>query len=456
MKKLKIVVVGAGSREFGPATINDVLLSDTLNQLELELTLMDVNPKELPEHQKYAEEVSLKLNRNCTINHTTDLEKALEGADFVITAIEIRRYYYWSMDFHVPRKYGFRQVYGENGGPGGLFHALRNFGPSMKIIRAMEKVCPDAYMLNYTNPLTKLCEVLTKSSPVKVIGLCHGVFQGKTQLSDLLEMDVDDLDAKASGLNHFTWFHSIKHKKTGEDLYPKLKAREKEAHWFGEWDEIALSRILMRVFGMYPSPGTNHIGEYIRWAEEFLGSSAMQYFYDPLEENPWKSGKIPTYLYNLHTKATHFPLYPNEVPEAIYPEKERDCDVCPSGELAIPIIEGMICGVSHELGAINIPNKDYLVPGLDEDSIIEVPAIVDENGLQPMKMPRLPEGILALLRRQTSIHKLLVESYREQSRNKLLQALLLDPTVHSYRNAVEFLNEMCELQKEVLPKLEWD
>jgi alpha-galactosidase len=116
----------------------------------------------------------------------------------------------------------------------------------------------------------------------------------------------------------------------------------------------------------------------------------------------------------------------------------------------------MICGVSHELGAINIPNKDYLVPGLDEDSIIEVPAIVNENGLQPMKMPRLPEGILALLRRQTSIHKLLVESYREQSRNKLLQALLLDPTVHSYRNAVEFLNEMCELQKEVLPKLEWD
>jgi alpha-galactosidase len=456
MKNLKIVVVGAGSREFGPATINDILLSDALNELDLELTLMDINPKELPEHQKYAEEVSKKLDRRCTINHTTDLEKALEGADFVITAIEIRRYFYWSMDFHIPRKYGFKQVYGENGGPGGLFHALRNFSPSMKIIRAMEKVCPDAYMLNYTNPLTKLCEVLTKLSSVKVIGLCHGVFQGKTQLADLLEMDVENLDAKASGLNHFTWFHNIKNKKTGEDLYPKLKAREKEAHWFGEWDEIALSRILMRVFGMYPSPGANHIGEYIRWAEEFLGSSAMQYFYDPLEGNPWKTGKIPTYLYNLHTKATHFPLYPEEVPPAIYPEKEQDCEICPSGELAIPIIEGMVCGKPHELGAINIPNKGGLVPGLDEDSVIEVPAIVDENGLQPLKMPRLPEGILALLRRQTSIHKLLVEAYSEQSRNKLLQALLLDPTVHSYRNAVEFLNEMCELQKEVLPKLEWD
>ncbi|RMG82922.1 MAG: alpha-galactosidase [Bacteroidetes bacterium] len=455
MKKLKITVIGAGSREFGPATINDILLSDALNEQDLEMTLMDVNEKELPEHKQYAERVAQKLGRTPKINYTTNLEKSLEGADFVITAIEIRRYYYWSMDFHVPRKYGFRQIYGENGGPGGLFHALRNFEPSVQIVRAMEKVCPDAWLLNYTNPLTKLCELLTTLSPIKVVGLCHGVFQGKTQLCHLLEMDMADLDARASGLNHFTWFHTIRHKKTGEDLYPKLKTRERQAHWLGEWDEIALSRILMRVFGLYPSPGTNHIGEYIRWAEAFLGSSALQYFYDPKEENPWETGRIPTYLYNLHTRATRMPLFPEEAPQAIYPEKESKGEICPSGELAIPIIEGLFCGRTHELAAVNVPNTGGLVPGLDEDAVIEVPAVVNSEGLRPEAMPRLPEGILALLRRQTSIHKLLVEAYVEGSKNKLLQALLLDPTVHSYHNAVECLNEMCALQKDVLPRLEW-
>ncbi|MFQ5677203.1 MAG: alpha-galactosidase, partial [bacterium] len=336
--KQKIVLVGAGSKEFGPASIRDILLSNALGNCDLSLVLMDINEKGLRAHQKYAEDVARRLKRKVKISHTTGLQEALAGADFVITSIETRRYFYWSQDFHLPRKYGFSQIYGENGGPGGLFHALRNYQPMFDIAKAMERICPEAWMLNYTNPLTKICEMLTKCTKVKIIGLCHGVFQGKKQIARLLEMDVNELKAYASGLNHFTWFHSVQHAKTGEDLYPKLQERESKAHWLAEWDEIALSRVLYRVFGLYPSPGANHIGEYIRWASEFLASSKLQYFYDPRDSDPWKENKVPTFLYNLDTHPTATPFNPEKPIAALYvKKKEFDPDeIYPSGELASP------------------------------------------------------------------------------------------------------------------------
>ena len=451
--RLKLTLVGAGSRSFGPATIRDIMLSDSICEQDLDVMLMDLSAPALERTRDYANAVAANLRRNPRISVSTNLEEALENADFVVTAIEIRRMHYWAQDFHVPRKHGFNQIYGENGGPGGLFHALRNMKPMLDIVHAMERVCPDAWMLNYTNPLAKLCEAMTRLSTVKVIGLCHGVFHGKQQLCKLLDIKMEDLDAEASGLNHFTWFQSIRDRKTGEDLYPLLKGREKEAHWLAEWDEIALSRIMLRTFGLYPSPGANHIGEYVRWADAFLASSPLQFFYDPLEGHPWETGEMPAFIYNMNENPTSAPLFAGEIAEPFVDPMNTE-NIEPSGELAIPIIEGVFCGVEQELAAVNIPNAGYM-PGLPDETVVEVPATVDAKGLHPKAMPMLPESILALLRTQASIGKLLVEAYSENSRNKLLQALLLDPTTHSYRSAVDLINEMCELQAEVLPELGW-
>ena len=137
---LKIVLIGAGSQEFGPASIRDVLLSEILARRDIHLVLMDKNATELPGHLRYARDIAARLGRQTHLSATTDLSEALEGADFVISAIEVRRYFYWSQDFHIPRKYGFRQIYGENGGPGGLFHALRNFSPMEEIVREIYTV----------------------------------------------------------------------------------------------------------------------------------------------------------------------------------------------------------------------------------------------------------------------------------------------------------------------------
>ena len=474
---MKIVLVGAGSREFGPATIRDILLSDPLCDDGVEIALVDTDPSGLDPTQAYAESVAARLARPATVSATSRLPDALPGADAVIVAIEINRYFHWAQDFHVPRAFGFPQIYGENGGPGGLFHALRNMGPTVEIARAMDAHCPDAWLVNYTNPLTKLCEAATRLADVRVVGLCHGVFHGIEQMARILELPPGRLDARASGLNHFTWFGSVTDRATGEDLYPRLRERERAGDLMHDWDQIALSRILFRVFGRFPSPGANHIGEYVRWAGEFLASSALQFFYDPTDGHPWETGAVPTWIYNLGDNPTDTPLFPERPRARARPSRREpggrdsrpppdrtrrpdpaqpsdDPDLAPSRELAVPLLEGVLRGEERYLDAVNVPNAGH-VPGLPDGTVVEVPATAGRSGLHPVAAPPLPEPILALMRTQTSINRLLVDAFRRRSRHTLLQALLLDPTTESYRQAVGLVNEMFRLQREALPEMDW-
>lgn len=447
MDKLKVALVGAGSRSFGPATVRDVLLSESICQRDLTLALMDIDPKALEVSERYAKHVADKLGRKVTIQATTSLPEALDGTKFVVDAVEISRDVYWAMDFHIPRKHGFKQIYGENGGPGSLFHALRNMPLIMGIAKEMERSCPDALLLNYTNPMHKLCEAVTRLTKIQTIGLCHGVWMGMHQISKMLGIPTERLDAPACGLNHFTWFQSIRDKETGEDLYPRLREIERQGDWLSDWHEIGLSRILFRRFGLYPSPGTNHHGEYIGWAEEFYASE-LHWFYDPVDGHPWETGKAPEFVYSLSGNVTGRPFLPPP-PEPHQPEND---EIHFSGELAAPIIEAVGCGEKRELDAINVPNYGA-IPGLPDETVIEVPGTADGNGIVKTQMKPLPEAINSLIRTQAAIQAVLVEAYAEQSKEKLLQAVLMEPTVNSYRRAVEMVDEMLRLQKDLLPPL---
>lgn len=454
---IRIAIIGAGSESFGSVTIRDVCLSDALNETDVELVLMDIVAEHLPAREKYAHYVAERLGRAVHITATVNLDEALSSANYVVTAIEVDRYLHWSQDFHIPRQYGFMQVYGENGGPGGLFHALRNMGPMLHIARRMEALCPEAILLNFTNPESKLCQAINMLTKVKTFGLCHGFAMGRNQIASFLQMPVEELETSACGMNHFTWFQMVRSRVTGDDLYPALREKERRADPLAQWDEMALSRICLRTFGLWPSPGANHIGEYVRWAQEFLASSALQYYYDPADGHPWQTGNNPRFVYSLAGRHTEVPMFPKEAPKTAVPEYEEpkdEADLRPSEELAVPIMEAISCGALHELGAVIVPNQG-VIPGLDDDTVVEVPAVADRNGVRPRKMEPLPEAITALLRLQGSIQKLLVEAYAERSSRKLLQALLLDPTVHSYRNAVALINDMCELQKDILPTMRW-
>ena len=445
----KIALIGAGSRSFGPATIKDILLNDPLCDAGVELALMDIVPDHLGDAEQLAQRVAGQLGRTAEINATTDLEVALAGADFVVTAIEVDRYLYWAQDFHIPRKYGFDQIYGENGGVGGIFHALRNMGPILHIARTMERLCPDARMLNFTNPEHKLCEAVSRLTDVTSIGLCHGVLGGVRQLAHILDMPAEDLETAACGINHFTWFQVIRDRRTGEDLYPRLRERELQGDWFADWHELALGRVLLRRFGLWPSPATNHYGEYIHWAKEFMASE-MHFTYDPAEGHPWDTGRIPEFVYTINGVNTRRPWIPSEPGEPEPPTDELALST--SGELAVPIMEGVTCGTSRALDAINVPNNGS-IPNLPDDMVVEVPGVADADGVRAAQMDPLPEAIAAMLRLHGSIHTLIVEAYDEGSKDKLLQAILLEPTVDSYHRAVAMMEEMLELQKDLLPSL---
>ena len=458
-EKLKIAIIGAGSVSFCPCTINDILMSDTLNKLPLEICLMDIRGEALPPAVTYAQESAAYLKRSPKISSTTDLTEALTGADFVVVAIEVDRYLYWSQDWHVFRKYGFKHVFGENGGPGSMFHTLRNIPPVLHIAKEMEKHCPDAWLLNFTNPEAKLIETVLKLTKIKAVGLCHGTNMGIEQIADMLEMDEDDIDVDACGLNHFGWFQRITDRRNGEDLYPKLKALENKMNWTEQWDGWALSRIMLRTYGLFPYPGTSHIGEYISWAQDFAPGALNMYFYDPVREDPWakKVGPHSDFTFDESDQAP--PRYPEE--GKTFEEmdfnpafKFHPSQVEPSGEVVVDIIEAMITNTRIDFPSANMLNNG-LIPNLPADMVIEVSAYADGTGVHGKPMAPLPEAIAAMIRLQASIHQLVIDAYTEKSRNKLLQAVLLDPTASNYYNAVTAINELCELQKEMLPEMHW-
>ncbi len=443
---VKIALIGAGSRSFGPGAVRDVLLSEPLKDCAVEHALMDISKERLDETAAYARSAKKRLGHDARITATTDLRKALDGAGFAIAAIEVKRFLYWTQDFHVPRKHGFRQVFGENGGPGGIFHALRNMGPMVEIARAMEDLCPHALLLSFSNPEHKLCEAVSRLTSIRAVGLCHGVFMGQHQIAHLLGVKPDDLETIACGMNHFTWFQTIKDRRTGEDLYPRLRAAEREGDWLSDWHELAMARVMLRRFGLWPSPAPNHYGEYVRWAEEFVVSE-IQYFYDPADGHPWETGVVPEFVYSLTGNPTGRPWRAEQGEQ----RPMKDAPLKPTGELDVPIIEALTCGLRRELAAINVPNRGA-IPNLPDDMVVEIPAVADGDGLHPCRLEPLPEAIAAMLRLQGSIHKLTVEAFAERSRDKLIQAVLLDPTVDSYRRAVEMVDEMCRLQADMLPR----
>lgn len=455
--KLKIVMVGAGSCSFCPVTLSDILLSDPINSLPLEVCLMDIDGHALEVSHKFAKKAVGISGRTVNLQATTDLDTALKDADFVVSAIEVDRYHYWSMDFHIPRRYGFRQVYGENGGPGGMFHTLRNLGPTLHIAHRMEELCPDAWLINYTNPEAKLVEAILKLTKIRAVGVCHGFDMGVAQVAKFLDRKPEELDITGYGLNHFGWLTAIKDKQTGEDLYPEFRRKEEQSHWLANWDEVALSRMMMRTYGLYPYPGTNHIGEYIAWSDEFLASTKIQYFFDPVREKPWETKKAPRLVYDFCSNPTGIAF--SEVDKDKDEEyRERfvigEQGLTRSAEYGIPIIEAIAFDQNRYIPSLNQLNKGQ-IPGVMENMCVEGPCMLDGEGIHPVSVDPLPSAITAMINQQGAIHRLVIEAYTEKSRNKLLQAMLLDPTVSNYNNAVALIDEMCERQKDILPELHW-
>jgi alpha-galactosidase len=456
----KITVIGAGSASFGENTLSAIMRSKKLTGSTL--ALVDRNADILDIVDRLAKRLNVEWDAGFVITANTDHKEALSGSQFVINAIEVgARENLWQQDFEIPIKYGVRQPYAENGGPGGFAHAARNIGPIMQIARDMEQACPDAWFVNFTNPMIRICDAVNRHSRIKAVGLCHQIFQGYMAVGVALAKDLDIevpegltgmhaavdqhplqqrvkeqivplIDIRAAGLNHFTWILSIHDRRTGEDLYPLFRKR------FFELDPTfePLTRDVFSAFGLFPVPGDTHLCEYLPWMS------------DP-NTKPWEKYNIRLYDWELFANVREFELHRlNEMASGdVTIAALFDTD----SEGALEMIENVAGAGDHYHPAANLPNVGQ-ISNLPLGAIVETPVQVNGAGIHPVHMGALPEPIAELLRREITVAQLCVDASVEGSREKALQCLLLDPVITDIDTAKKILDDYLTSYKEYLPQ----
>jgi len=426
-KSVKIVLIGAGSATFGRKMIADVLGSEELRKIDCTLVLVDINEKTLEPMYKFANLLKNHYGSSTKIEKTSNRLEALPEANYVILSVARKRWQLWDQDFSMPLTYGFEQVFGECGGPGALFHALRSFELVIPICKDIERICPDSLVINFTNPVSRVMMAINYLTKVNAVGLCHGVFQAHKIISTVLRRPLEELDILSGGINHFYWIVKIADAKTGEDLYPEFKRKVQDNRALLP----PLCRKLLEVFGLLTYPVDSHPAEYLSFAYEITGP--QKHTFDRAQ--------------NQH-EAEMRQLEPYLTGEKPIDEKIASG----SSEIAVPIINDIEFDRRQLRAAVNVLNKESYVENLPTDAVVEVPAMVDAQGIHPKKIGPLPEAIAAFTRIQVSIQKLLVEAYSNKSKNLLLQALLLDPIVDSCSRAEKLLNDMLKLQSTFLPE----
>ncbi len=428
---MKIVIIGAGSESFGRSQLVDILSSPKLNGLpDVTLTLVDISERALTIMHQAAMRMAEHFASTMTIEATTDRTEALPGADYVVVAVCQQRYELWEQDFRIPMSYGFHHVLGENGGPGALFHTLRSFDLILPICRDIETLCPDAWMLNFTNPEARVLHAINHLTNVKAGGFCHGVFSATQKLAEYLGQPEDSLDVTSAGMNHFYCILKCTDRETGKDLLPDALAKAKAE----TSEHLQLFRKMAEIYDVFLFPSDDHIGEYLSYGNTFHGTQ---------------------WLYGMERRKLTREVAPQVDILAEYAAGNRPIDepwvLRPSGESIVPVIADMALDRGNRHLAINVLNKDGYIENLPSHSAVEVPGRADARGLHPEHVGPLPETIAAIIRPQLLIHDLLTEAYRTGSRKLLLQALLLDPVVDDLLKAEAMLDEMLGLQEDFFP-----
>jgi alpha-galactosidase len=435
MPQTKIVLIGAGSVSFGAGTLCDLYAAREHLRGSV-IALVDINPQALDTMAAVARRLNAATGAPFVIEAHTDRREALPGAAFVILAVAVQRNERWRLDFQIPLRHGVKQVLGENGGPGGLFHCARNIPIVLDICRDIAELCPEALVLNYTNPEGRICLAATRYTDLQFVGLCHGISMAQTAWSCVLDLPADEIDLKAAGLNHFTWVLDARHVDTGQDLYPSFRAELaqmdlQEIQLSPEYSfSIKLSRYLMETYGYWPSCSDDHAGEYLSYAWEYCGLEGYDFgSADAGGERRWT---------RLRRQAAGS--------EPVDDLLERR-----SGERAIPIIVGVLENTHQYELAVNLPNRTC-IPSLPEWAVVELPATVDATGVHGVHVGPLPEPIAAMCRTQIAVQDRAIEAAVHGDRTAALQALLLDPVVISISQAEGILDELLGVHRAFLPQ----
>ncbi len=449
MVQPKITLVGAGGLSFGPTMVNDVIHTPELAGARL--VLHDIDPARLARAHRFAARLNTANGSPVVLEQETDPDRAFEGADFCISSAEHGRFRYWRQDYEVPRRYGATQINGENGGPGAVFHSLRSIRNTLSICASIEKHCPDAFLVNLSNPMSRVTLAINRGTPIRNVGMCHEMPIGIVRIARMMGMKTSRIEARASGINHFTFFTEMFDRETGEDLLPRVKAFfRRRVFEFGPLttrlarasehrpvlamlaDQLYAPLVahMVREYDVVPCSVDSHIGEYLPFAHEIGG-------HHPAHVGQFERIDKTIERFTVWLSETRLPLPVQKMGHSL--------------EEVVPIIASLWSGKRRRIMAVNVPNQGYL-PNVAEGAIVEVGAEVDGDGLHPERMPPIAEPIAGHIAAQIPLQDLIVESALTGNRELALRAVLEDPASPVDASACEALfDELCELQAEELP-----
>ncbi|WP_152655784.1 alpha-glucosidase/alpha-galactosidase [Oceanobacillus sp. CFH 90083] len=400
----KITFLGAGSTVFAKNVLGDCMTVDALQ--DFEFALFDIDQERLQDSEMMLNNLKKNLHSTVSIKAYHDRKEALRGAKYVINAIQVGGYDPGTItDFEIPKKYGLRQTIADTLGIGGIFRNLRTIPVMQEFARDIKEVCPDAWFLNYTNPMAVLTNIMLKEG-IKTVGLCHSVQVCASELLESLEMPTDDVQWKIAGINHMAWLLEIT--RHGEDLYPEIKKRAKEKQKEKHDDMVRFE--LMDKFGYYITESSEHNAEYHPYFIKSQYPELIEQFNIPLDEYPRRCIK----------QIDDWKKMRGDLVNDQNLKHER------SHEYGSYIIEAMETDKPFKIGG-NVLNTGRLISNLPENAVVEVPCLVDASGISPTYIGDLPEQLAALNRTNINTQLLTVEAALTGKKEKIYQAAMLDP-----------------------------
>lgn len=437
---IKITFMGAGSTVFVKNVLGDSMLTPSL--CEAEIALYDIDAQRLEESFCLISRLNDTINRSrATVRKYLGVDarrEALRGARFVINAIQVGGYDPCTItDFEIPKKYGLRQTIGDTLGIGGIFRALRTIPVMEDFARDMEQVCPDAWLLNYTNPMAMLTGYLQRHTGIRTIGLCHSVQVCAPHLLESLDMGeyIGKVETKIAGINHMAWLLSI-HDENGADLYPEIRKRALAKNAAEKHNDMVRFEYIRRL-GYYCTESSEHNAEYNMFFIKSKYPELIEQYNIPLDEYPRRCIR----------QIAEWNKRREELNSDPHITHER------STEYASYIMEAMITGRPYKIGG-NVLNTG-LITNLPSDACVEVPCLVDRSGVTPCYVGKLPTQLAAMNMTNISTQLLTVEAAHTRRREAVYQAAMMDPHTASELSLdtiVAMCDELLEAHKDWLPE----
>ena len=405
---VKICFIGAGSTIFAKNVLGDAMLTPSLQ--DAEIALYDIDENRLKESELMLQTINKNSNQSrAKIQSFSDRKEALKDANFVINAIQVGGYKPSTViDFEIPKKYGLQQTIGDTTGIGGIFRGLRTLPVMFDIAKDMEEVCPDAWLLNYTNPMAILTMGMLKATKIKTVGLCHSVQVCVPELFEHLgikdQYNLDEFQWKIAGINHMAWLLEIN--RNGEDFYPEIRRLASE---IANPHKDSVRFELMKHFGYYITESSEHNAEYHPYFIKKNYPELIDQLQIPIDE----------YLRRCVDQIAGWETQRDEIVNDGSLEHTR------SREYASYIMDAITTGTPTMIAG-NVLNKG-LITNLPEDCCVEVPCLVDKNGVQPTYVGKLPTQLAALNRTNINVQELTVEAAMTLEKDKIYQAALMDP-----------------------------